>query len=100
MNIFDKILNKLDGNSISGLTPELKGLFLSTIISIFLFFVSANQIELVPNKNESYKSELTSQSYHVMRFIVRVEFNRSESDNQTDAESAIEYPSEIKFKIK
>lgn len=32
-------------------------LFLSTIISIFLFFVSANQIELVPNKNESYKSE-------------------------------------------
>ena len=50
--------------------------------------------------DESYKSELTSQSYHVMRFIVRVEFNRSESDNQNDGESAIEYPSEIKFKIK
>ncbi|MGV0937565.1 hypothetical protein [Empedobacter falsenii] len=32
-------------------------LFLSTIISIFLFFVSANQIELVPNKNEGYKGE-------------------------------------------
>ncbi|WP_313305524.1 hypothetical protein [Empedobacter sp.] len=32
-------------------------LFLSTIISIFLFFVSANQIEVVPNKNEGYKGE-------------------------------------------
>lgn len=28
MNLFDNILNKLDGNSIYGLTPELKGLFL------------------------------------------------------------------------
>lgn len=32
-------------------------LFISTIISIFLFVVSANQIEFVPNKNASYKSE-------------------------------------------
>ena len=28
MNLFDNILNKLDGNSVYGLTPELKGLFL------------------------------------------------------------------------
>ena len=28
MNIFDKILNRLDVTSVSGLTPELKGLFL------------------------------------------------------------------------
>ena len=28
MNIFDNILNKLDGDSVYGLTPELKGLFL------------------------------------------------------------------------
>ena len=32
-------------------------LFTSSIISIFLFFISANQIELVPNKNEGYKRE-------------------------------------------
>lgn len=32
-------------------------LVLSTIISIFLFVISANQIEVVPNKNAYYKSE-------------------------------------------
>ena len=50
--------------------------------------------------DESYKDQLTSQSCHVMRFIVRVEFNRAETDGQSDAESVIEYPNEIKFKIK
>lgn len=32
-------------------------LFISSIISIFLFIVSANQIEIIPNKNASHKSE-------------------------------------------
>ena len=49
--------------------------------------------------DESYKSELVSQSSHILRFIVRVEFIRSESDVQSDSEMAIEYPIEIKFKI-
>lgn len=49
--------------------------------------------------DESYKSELVSQSSHILRFIVRVEFIRSESDVQSDSEMAIEYPIEIKFRI-
>ncbi len=51
--------------------------------------------------DESYKSELVKDSSHILRFIVRAEFNRIESQNESqDATNAIEYPTEIKFKIK
>ena len=54
--------------------------------------------------DESYKKELVKDSYHILRFIVRAEFNRIEPqpqlENQQDSTNAIEYPNEIKFKIK
>ena len=51
---------------------------------------------------ESYKNELVKDSYHILRFIVRAEFNRTEQqpENNQDSSNAIEYPNEIKFKIK
>ena len=52
--------------------------------------------------DESYKSELVSNSSHTLRFIIVAEFNREENQNENPEESnnAIEYPNEIKFKIK
>ncbi len=52
--------------------------------------------------DESFKSELVSNSSHILRFIIVAEFNRAETDNENSGEStnAIEYPNEIKFKIK
>lgn len=50
--------------------------------------------------DESYKNELTSKSCHFLRFIVRVDFNKGESENQKDnSENVIEYQNEIKFII-
>jgi hypothetical protein len=50
--------------------------------------------------DESYKSELISNTSHILRFIVRAEFNRIESEKENVSVMAIEYPIEIKFKIK
>ena len=50
--------------------------------------------------DESYKTELISNTSHIFRFIVIAEFNRFESENQKESVMAIEYPIEIKFKIK
>lgn len=48
--------------------------------------------------DESYKPELISNTSHILRFVVKAEFNRD--GTESNSVSIIEYPIEIKFKIK
>ena len=65
-------------------------------------------VKISPYKNilvdfkfdEGYKSELTSNTSHIFRFIIKAEFNRIEKENEELTVTCIEYPAEIKFKIK
>ena len=50
--------------------------------------------------DDSYKSELVSNSTHLLRFIIKAEFSRNEYENTENSNSVIEYPIEIKFKVK
>ena len=50
--------------------------------------------------DDDYKSQLIPNTSHILRFIVRAEFNRVEKENEGSSVFVIEYPNEIKFTIK